>query len=259
MGHKPLSRFISSPRNYNTLYAYGIDEKNSNYKAPFNRIHNEARVFTPEDKVIVTPNSDTPYSFCCLDLRAEPVLITVPAMEKDRYFSFQMVDMYTHNFDYLGTRCTGNSGGVYMITGPGWTGGSYSGGGVPAKVDKVMACETPFALAIVRTQLKNPEDIDKVKAIQAGYKVDTLSAYLGKPPPESKQLQWPMSDKEVTQSVKMYEILDFVLSLLPVHDARMAGASSTRSRRAWPRESSPALTSLAPVRGRQAGHLRQLP
>ncbi len=46
--------------------------------------------------------------------------------------------MYTHNFDYLGTRSTGNQGGTYMITGPGWLGGGYSGEGKPAKVDKVI-------------------------------------------------------------------------------------------------------------------------
>ncbi|OLQ00892.1 hypothetical protein AK812_SmicGene16402 [Symbiodinium microadriaticum] len=177
--------------NYNTLYAYSIDVEHPEYKAPFNQIHSTARVFTPEDKAIITPNSDTPYSFAWLDLRAEPVVITVPAMEKDRYFSFQMIDMYTHNFDYLGTRCTGNSGGVYMITGPGWKGGSYSGEGPPAKA----------------------------LAIQAGYEVTPLSSYLGKPTPEAKSVNWPKSDKALTMTVKMYEILDFVLSLLPVHES----------------------------------------
>ena len=205
--------------NYNTLYAYSIDVDNKDYKAPVNVISNTARAFTPEDKVIVTPNSDTPYSFAWLDLRAEPVVIQVPPIEKDRYFSFQLIDMYTHNFDYLGTRCTGNQGGVYMISGPGWLGGGYSGEGAPAKVDKVISCETPFALAMVRTQLKGPEDLENVKTIQAGYKVGTLSAFLGKPGPEQKALKWPKSDKTVTMSLKMFEILDFLLSNLPVHDS----------------------------------------
>ena len=73
--------------NYNTLYAYSVDVDNKDYKAPFNTISNTARVFTPEDKVIVTPNSDTPYSFAWLDLRAEPVVIQVPVIEKDRYLT----------------------------------------------------------------------------------------------------------------------------------------------------------------------------
>lgn len=208
--------------NYNTLYAYSIDVENPDYKAPLNQISNTARAFTPEDKVIVTPNSDTPYSFAWLDLRVEPVVIQVPAMETDRYFSFQLIDMYTHNFDYLGTRSTGNQGGSYMITVPGWLGGGYSGEGKPAKVEKVIACETPFALALVRTQLFGPEDLEKVKVIQAGYKVCPLSAFLGKVSPEVPKLKWPKSDKDLILTPQMFEILDFLLSILPVHESEVA-------------------------------------
>mmetsp|Transcript_12508 Transcript_12508/g.29574 ORF Transcript_12508/g.29574 Transcript_12508/m.29574 type:complete len:440 (-) Transcript_12508:149-1468(-) len=198
--------------NYNTLYAYAIDVDGPAYKAPMNHLHSEARVFTPEDKVVVTPNSDTPYSFIWMDLRAEPVLLTVPKMEEDRYFSFQLIDMYTHNFAYLGTRCTGNQGGVYMVTGPNWTGGSDG-----AHVDQEYTCETPFALAIVRTQLKGPEDLERVKEIQHGYQAYTLSAFLGKLGHEASAITWPKSNKALTGTVKMFEILDFVLCLLPVH------------------------------------------
>jgi len=36
---------------------------------------------------VFAPNSDTPYSFGCLDLRAEPFVVSVPAVEKERYYS----------------------------------------------------------------------------------------------------------------------------------------------------------------------------
>ena len=29
---------------------------------------------------------------------------TVPAIEKERYYSIQLIDLYTHNFDYIGSR-----------------------------------------------------------------------------------------------------------------------------------------------------------
>ena len=48
-------------------------------------------------------------------------------------------------------------------------------------MDRVYRCETEFAFALYRTQLFNPADLDAVKAIQAGYKVQTLSDYLGAP------------------------------------------------------------------------------
>ncbi|HET9063309.1 MAG TPA: DUF1214 domain-containing protein, partial [Candidatus Binatia bacterium] len=43
--------------------------------------------------------------------------------------------------------------------------------------------ETQFSLAIFRTQLLGPNDIDNVKAVQAGYKAVTLSSFVGSPPP----------------------------------------------------------------------------
>ena len=53
-----------------------------------------------------------------MDLRAEPIVLTVPAIEKERYFSVQLIDLYTFNFDYIGSRTTGNDGGSFLIAGP---------------------------------------------------------------------------------------------------------------------------------------------
>ena len=50
------------------------------------------------------------------------MVITVPQMEKDRYFSFQFIDPYTFNFDYVGSRTTGNDGGSFLVAGPDWKG-----------------------------------------------------------------------------------------------------------------------------------------
>ena len=71
--------------NYAVMYEYAVDKGNPQFKAPFNQINNQARVFTYEDTAIVTPNSDTPYSLLWLDLRAEPIVLSVPAVEKARY------------------------------------------------------------------------------------------------------------------------------------------------------------------------------
>jgi len=165
--------------NYRIVYNYFVDETNPEYKAPFNQIRNFARVYTPEDKGVQTPNSDTPYSWLAMDLRTEPLVLTVPPIEKERYFSIQLVDLYTHNFDYIGSRTTGNNGGHFLIAGPGWN------GKVPAGITKMIRCETELAITIYRTQLFNPGDIDNVKAIQAGYKVQPLCAFLDKPAPET--------------------------------------------------------------------------
>src|SRR5271154_2176119 len=112
---------------YRIQHAYFVDGDNPEFKAPWNQLRNIPRVFTPEDKAIQTPNSDTPYSFIGMDLRAEPIVLTVPPIEKERYFSIQLIDAYTFNFDYIGTRTTGNDGGSFLIAGPGWNGDMPNG------------------------------------------------------------------------------------------------------------------------------------
>ena len=153
------------------MYAFSIDKSNPQYKGPFNAPLSFARVFTPDDTAFVTPNSDTPYTFLSLDLRAEPIVFTIPAMEKNRYWVFQMMDLYTFNFDYLGTRTTGNGGGTFLVAGPRWK------GTVPTGITKVLRPETEFINVVGRTQLFNPADLDNVKKIQSAYKAQPLSAF----------------------------------------------------------------------------------
>jgi hypothetical protein len=81
--------------NYAIEYAFAVDRDSGQFKAPFNQIHNEASVFTYKDTAVVTPNSDTPYSFLLLDLRAEPMVLSVPTVDKKRYYSVQLIDSNT--------------------------------------------------------------------------------------------------------------------------------------------------------------------
>src|SRR5438093_6431857 len=150
--------------NYRIQYSYFVDRQNPEFKAPWNQIVNIPRVYTPADTAIQTPNSDTPYSMIGMDLRAEPIVLTVPAIEKDRYYSIQLIDAYTFNFDYIGSRATGNDAGSYLIAGPNWKGEP------PKGVKKVIRSETELVLAAYRTQLFNTGDIGNVKKVQAGYK-----------------------------------------------------------------------------------------
>src|SRR5258707_13641737 len=48
--------------NYAVMYEDALDKTSSQYKARFNRINNEARVFTYKITTIVTANTDSPYS-----------------------------------------------------------------------------------------------------------------------------------------------------------------------------------------------------
>lgn len=195
--------------NYAVMYAYAVDKDSGQFKAPFNEIKNEARVFTYKDTAIVTPNSDTPYSFAWLDLRAEPIVLSVPEVEKDRYYAVQLEDGNTFNYGYIGSRATGNEAGDYMVVGPDWQGEA------PKGIKKVFRSSTQFSLAGYRTQLFGPDDIDNVKKVQAGYKVQTLSSYLGTAaPPPAPEIDFPKIDKDLVKS-HFFEYLDFALQFAP--------------------------------------------
>jgi len=199
---------------YKTIYAFSIDKDNPQYKGPFDSILNIARVFTPADTAFVTPNSDTPYSFAGLDLRAEPAVITIPKMEKNRYFVFQLMDLYTFNFAYIGSRTTGNDGGTYLIAGPAWK------GEVPKNITRAFTAETDFVSVVGHTQLFNPADLPNVKKIQAGYKVQPLHEFLRTAaPPAAPAVEWPKPIAPAEQtSLAFFNQLAFLLQFaVPPH------------------------------------------
>ena len=203
---------------YRVQYAYFQDRSNPEFKAPWNELLNVPRVYTAEDRAIVSPNSDTPYSMVGMDLRAEPVVLTVPPIEVERYFSIQLIDAYTHNFDYIGSRATGNQGGSYLVAGPGWDGDT------PAAIQKVFRSETQFALAVYRTQLFNSDDLDNVKAVQAGYRAQTLSAFLGEPTPSPAPpagFVEPLTPETQKTSLRFFTILSYILGFCPTHPSEV--------------------------------------
>jgi hypothetical protein len=205
--------------NYRVIHAFALDPGGPEYKAPLNQLSHSARLFGPEDRTVQTPNSDTLYSFVTLDLRAEPMVLALPAVEEGRYYSTQLVDLYTHNFAYLGTRTTGNGGGRFLVAGPGWK------GDVPPGIARVLSSETQLVLAIYRTQLFGPADLDAVKQIQAGYAVQPLSAFLGEPaPPEPPPLDLPrpLSPADERRSLAFFDVLRGVLELCPTHPSEEA-------------------------------------
>jgi hypothetical protein len=196
--------------NYAIMNEYCVDKNSGQYKAPFNTIFNEARVFTYKDTAVVTPNSDTPYSMIWLDLRAEPMVISVPAVKKERYYSVQLIDGNTYNYGYIGSRATGVETGSYLVVGPDWKGDT------PPGIKKVFQSTTPFALTVFRTQLFNADDMPNVEKVQAGYKGQPLSAFLNQPaPPAAPKIDFLPA---TTSGIKanFYEYLDAALQFVPL-------------------------------------------
>jgi hypothetical protein len=197
---------------YRIQYKYFVDSTGPEFKAPWGQIANTPRVYTPADTAIQTPNADTPYSWLGLDLRTEPFVLTVPEVEKKRYYSIQFTDAYTFNIDYVGTRATGNDAANFLVVGPGWKGET------PKGIKKVVRSETDILMPIYRVQLFDPGDLDNVKKVQAGFKVQPLSAFLGQPAPAPApaiDFIKPLTVETQKTSLEFFNILNFVLRYCP--------------------------------------------
>ena len=194
---------------YAVMQEFAVDKNSGQFKAPFNEINNQHHVATPEDTAVITPNSDTPYSMLWLDLRAEPMVISVPMIEKDRYYAVQFIDGNTYNFGYIGTRATGTEPGDYLVVGPDWKGET------PPGIKKVFRSTTPFPLALIRTQLFNPGDMPNVEKIQAGYKAQPLSGFLKRPaPPAAPKIEFlPATTAGIKDN--FFQYLDAALQYVP--------------------------------------------
>jgi hypothetical protein len=93
---------------------------------------------------VVSPNADTLYSSVFFDLRAEPVVLSVPDSH-GRYYLMPMLDAWTNVFASPGMRTTGTGPHDFAIIGPAWQGTLTAG------LERIDA-PTNLAWLIGRTQ-----------------------------------------------------------------------------------------------------------
>jgi len=183
-----------------------------------NKFDHGTQLVDPGDRRVVRPNNDTLYSRLWLDLRTEPFVVSVPEID-DRYYSFQMIDIFTHNFAYVGSRVTGTNPVTFMITGPKWE------GDIPGGVDKVFKSESNFVFALGRTAVNSelPGDLEKVLEIQNQYIARSLSEYLEIQAPEAKGYEgFPPYSAEQAISAGFIEYFNFLLSELVIHPTEVS-------------------------------------
>ncbi|UEM14487.1 DUF1254 domain-containing protein [Bradyrhizobium barranii subsp. barranii] len=138
-------------------------------QGPYNQF-SHARAFPPADfKAVVRANVDTLYSGAHLDLGPEPIVLSVPAI--DRYFMLPLLSFWTDVFAVPGTRTTGrNSAREFLLVGPSWQ-------GQPPAGLEIIRSPTRFVGVGGRTQTNGVADYDNVHKIQASYKLTPLSAW----------------------------------------------------------------------------------
>jgi hypothetical protein len=196
---------------YQTMYNQTQNRSFGGYVGGFNQFRHYSRSSTPADTDIVTPNNDTPYSWAWLDLRAEPMVLSLPAVPAPRYYVNQWFDLYTHNFVYTGVRATGREAGNYLFAGPRWN------GTVPAGITKVFIAETEFVGTLTRTQLFGPDDVAAMQAVQAAYKLTPLSQFTGAPAPAAAPaIKWPVWDAAKGEGIEFIAYLNAILPFMPI-------------------------------------------
>ncbi|HEY0381823.1 MAG TPA: DUF1254 domain-containing protein [Candidatus Elarobacter sp.] len=158
--------------------------------APMNTFCHIDSLATPDTSNGGSPNCDTLYSTAWLDLSAEPLVLSVPAVT-DRFYNLEFASISSDNFAYVGVVATGNAAGNYLIAGPSWF------GTVPDDVRDVLGrCPTPVAFVLGRTSVNDDStaDLELARAVQQGYALTPLSRWMhpNAPDAESPRAQVPI-------------------------------------------------------------------
>ncbi len=201
---------------YGLEHAWFVERGKPEFKAPWNEVAGAPQVITPQVKSARLPDLDTCTAYLGLDLRSEPIVLTLPTVEPERYLSVQLIDAYTHDFDSIGKRSRDEPGGSFLVAGPGWKGET------PKGVKRVLRCETQLALALIHTQLFDPADLPNVARIQSGLQARPLSAFLGLPAPRAAPpifFARPVAAAALRTSPEFFTVLNFVLQFCPTHAA----------------------------------------
>ena len=183
--------------------------------APENRLTFQPARSGITTRTIVAPNTDTLYGVAPLDLRAEPYVLTLPAIH-DRYYSFQLISAYTDSFAYIGTRATGGRAGRWMITPPGWR------GTVPRGVTR-LAAPTPQILLLGRFLVTDDADVARVHARAGRMSLVPFSTITGTaPPPAPPPFGSPAGTPQTVaaRGIGFFDELGDALAINPPTDAR---------------------------------------
>ncbi|PHS11131.1 MAG: hypothetical protein COA78_10340 [Blastopirellula sp.] len=124
----------------------------------------------PEYKIIATPNNDTLYAQAFCDVSREPLILSVPKVDGNRYYGMQLWDPNGDTFAYVGSRSTGREAGNYALVGPNWK------GNLPKNINRI---DCPYNGLVVwgRIGVAGPEDVENARAIQDQLRLTPLSKF----------------------------------------------------------------------------------
>ena len=199
--------------NYGTMYNQAIDEEAPEYVGGFG-VYKHYGLATPENRDIPTPNNNTPYSWAWVDLREEPWVLTMPEADGNRYYVCQWDDMWGYVIDAPGSIIDGQQGGSYLLATTDFK------EEVPEGIKRIIYSESDFAGTLTRTGVNGEADIPLMEAIQKGYVLQPLSAYLGaEAPAKAEEVKWIPYRAEALKTIEFFKYANFMLSFTKANEA----------------------------------------
>lgn len=180
---------------------------------PPNQLYGSTIHAVPEDSLMRIANSDTYFSSAILDIRYEPVVITVPEI-KDRYFSIQMLDMFTNSLDYISpASMPDEASGNFLIARSDWE------GTVPDNINKVIKSSGTLLFTIFRTQFFNHED-EKAEELVLQYEIQPLSRFAGTLAPSAERFVWeiPPCDGKICDIEPFFNTFNYMIQYQILND-----------------------------------------
>jgi len=201
--------------NYKVMYAYAVYKDSGHFRAPFNTL----AVVTPDTARTdstghaITPRP--PYALAWLDLRKEPVVITVPAMKAGAHYDIQLIDLYTYHFGEISTEKNGSGGGSFLIVPASWS------SRVPDKITGVIGSETSFALAIIHGRGGGVEATAATENFLMSFNVQKQSTFEDTKAPAVAETIFPPYSQDTVNSAGFFQYLNFLLQFCPVHPSEI--------------------------------------
>ncbi len=181
-GHSSLRRSTDPGISHDTIvviakqaYVFGyplvlMHETMLSVNTPLNQFRHFRSFPNANFKNVVKPNCDTYYSNAWLDLKNEPLVLSVPNTN-GRYYLLPMLDAYTNVFASPGKRTTGTAARNFFITSPDYN------GPVPSGMTQIKS-PTDLVWIIGRTQVNSETDGKEVVwKLQDGYKLTPFSKW----------------------------------------------------------------------------------
>ena len=106
---------------------------------------------------IVAPNLTSMTGGVFIDISHGPVTLEIPEV-KDRYIVYQCIDVFTHNFYYMGTRANRGEAGRFVF--------HNKHQQLPDKDATPVLMEGDHAIIVIRIDIANEDEYERVRAIQ---------------------------------------------------------------------------------------------